>query len=122
MAKPYLPLEMTENESSVEVKGNDFKYIFDKQTGDLSSMTIQGKELVSKGLRLNVWRAPLANDLDSWNFWHTETGHVTEGMGRRPQTDGVASDLTGWSRWWMHSRVTLQTEISGFTWRPVCMP
>ena len=25
---------------------------------------------------------PLANDLDSWNFWHTELGHVTEGMGR----------------------------------------
>ena len=24
----------------------------------------------------------MANDLDSWNFWHTEMGHVTEGMGR----------------------------------------
>ncbi|MEA3462937.1 MAG: beta-galactosidase small subunit, partial [Bacteroidota bacterium] len=26
--------------------------------------------------------APLANDLDSWNFWHTEMGHITDGMGK----------------------------------------
>ena len=82
MAKPYLPLEMIESDSSLEVKGNDFSYIFDRHSGDLSSMSIQGRELVRRGLRVNVWRAPLANDLDSWNFWHTEMGHVTDGMGK----------------------------------------
>ena len=76
------PLEIVEDEYSVEVKGNDFHYIFDKQTGTLSSMVAQGKEMLSRGPILNVWRAPLANDLDSWNFWHTEMGHVTEGMGK----------------------------------------
>jgi len=77
-----LPLEVLENEHSLELKGNDFHYIFDKQLGTLSSMIVQGREMISKGPRLNVWRAPLANDLDSWNFWHTEMGHVTEGMGK----------------------------------------
>lgn len=66
----------------MELVGSGFKYIFDKQTGILSSMNLQGVELISKGPRLNVWRAPLANDLDSWNFWRTEMGHVTEGMGK----------------------------------------
>jgi len=82
MAKPDVPLEMIESYNSLEVKGKDFSYVFDRQSGDLSSMIIQGKEMLSKGLRVNVWRAPLANDLDSWNFWHTELGHVTEGMGK----------------------------------------
>ena len=76
------PLTLLQNEHSLEVKGVDFNYIFDKQKGVLTSMTIQGKEMISKGPCLNVWRAPLANDLDSWNFWHTEMGHVTEGMGK----------------------------------------
>jgi len=76
------PPEMLEDEYSVEVKGNGFHYIFDKQAGTLSSMLVQGKEMISRGPMFNVWRAPLANDLDSWNFWHTEMGHVTEGMGK----------------------------------------
>ena len=76
------PIEIVEDENSLELVGSGFKYIFDKQTGILSSMNIQGVELISKGPRLNVWRAPLANDLDSWNFWRTEMGHVTEGMGK----------------------------------------
>jgi beta-galactosidase len=80
--QPNNPLEVVEDEHVLEVKGSGFHYIFDKQSGVLSSMIIQGKELISKGPRLNVWRAPLANDLDSWNFWHTEMGHVTEGMGK----------------------------------------
>ncbi|RLD71228.1 MAG: glycoside hydrolase family 2 [Bacteroidetes bacterium] len=75
-------LEMLKYEHSLEVKGADFTYVFDRKTGVLTSMVIEGRELISKGLRLNVWRAPLANDLDSWNFWRTEMGHVTEGMGQ----------------------------------------
>ncbi len=80
--KIYPDLLLSEDEASVEVRGEGFVYTFEKQGGTLSSILLEGKEILRKGLRLNVWRAPLANDLDSWNFWHTETGHVTEGMGR----------------------------------------
>lgn len=65
----------------LEVKGKDFIYTFDKSEGILSSMVVDGKEMISKGPRLNVWRAPLANDLDSWNFGRTEMGHTKEWMG-----------------------------------------
>jgi len=70
------------DEQSVQLKGEGFEYGFDKLSGVLSSMILDGKEILRKGPLLNVWRAPLANDLDSWNFWHTEMGHVTDGMGK----------------------------------------
>ncbi|MBT4456866.1 MAG: hypothetical protein HOC56_01160, partial [Anaerolineae bacterium] len=75
-------LEVQEDEMFIKIRGEGFTYSFDKKTGLMFSMIIQGKELIRKGPLLNVWRAPLANDLDSWNFWHTEMGYVTEGMGR----------------------------------------
>jgi beta-galactosidase len=78
----YTAPELEEHGNTVMVKGENFTYIFNKETGLLSSMIVHGRELISKGPQLNVWRAPLANDLDSWSFWHTEMGHVTEGMGR----------------------------------------
>ena len=66
----------------LKLSGSGFVYGMDTLTGVLSSMVLDGKEILQRGPVLNVWRAPLANDLDSWNFWHTELGHVTEGMGK----------------------------------------
>jgi beta-galactosidase len=78
----YPNFVLSENAGSVEIKGEGFVYTFDKQSGILSSMILEGKEILQKGPVMNVWRAPLANDLDSWNFGRSELGHVTEGMGR----------------------------------------
>jgi beta-galactosidase len=78
----YPNFVLSEDHDLVEVKGDGFVYTFDKKKGILTSMVLHGKEILGKGPLLNVWRAPLANDLDSWNFWQTEMGHVTEGMGR----------------------------------------
>jgi beta-galactosidase len=64
------------------VSGEGFSYTFDRQTGVMVSMQVGGKELVRKGLRMNVWRAPLANDLDSWSFWQTEMGYTRAWMGK----------------------------------------
>ena len=77
-----LPLKVEEEDGSMKFSGDGFVYTINKSDGVISSMLIDGEELISKGPRLNVWRAPLANDLDSWNFWHTEMGHVTDGMGK----------------------------------------
>jgi beta-galactosidase len=76
------PPEVEESDSSLVISGAGFRYQFDRKKGVLSSMTINGRELVSRGLRVNVWRAPLANDLDSWSFWHTDIGYTKEWMGR----------------------------------------
>jgi beta-galactosidase len=75
-------MEVEEDDLGIRVSGERFSYLFEKETGRCSSMVLDGKELLRRGPQLNVWRAPLANDLDSWNFWHTELGHVTDGMGK----------------------------------------
>jgi beta-galactosidase len=66
----------------IKLSGDGFAYALDTTSGRIASMVIDGKELIRQGPVVNVWRAPLANDLDSWNFWHTEMGHVTKGMGK----------------------------------------
>ena len=65
------------------VRGKDFSYNFDKKSGELVSLKISGDELLRSPLRLNVWRAPIANELDSWNGssfknsgWKSEYGDV----------------------------------------------
>ena len=70
-----------EDDQRLELKGERFTYVFDKEDGLFTSMILDGKEMLRRGPKLNVWRAPLANDLDTWNSYRTEMGHVTEGMG-----------------------------------------
>jgi beta-galactosidase len=53
-----------ENDSSVEISGSDFLYVFDKKTGTLSSIRYKSAELLKSGLKLNVWRAPTSNETE----------------------------------------------------------
>ena len=47
-------------------EGAGFRYAFDEE-GRLASIVYDGVEMLTRPLELNVWRAPLANELDSWN-------------------------------------------------------
>ena len=100
------PPEAGETGTLLILKGKDFSYTFDKSKGIMTSMIVSGKELVSRGLTVNVWRAPLANDLDSWNFWHTDIGYTREWMGKET-ANGWRS--TGLDR--------LKQDVDQFTWR-----
>jgi len=59
-------LKTTETDTTVVVSGNDFAYTFSKASGQMVSMVIKGKEMLMDAPRMNVWRAPLANELDDW--------------------------------------------------------
>lgn len=72
------PLKVTDNEQHLIVSGVNFDYSFNKDNGQLYSMKYMGKELLKQGAQLNVWRAPLANELDDW----TAGSGRTEGYGR----------------------------------------
>jgi beta-galactosidase len=61
-----LLVSVSEKNDSVKVSGKNFVYCFDKQSGKLVSLKFMGKEMIIKGPKLNIWRAPLANELDSW--------------------------------------------------------
>jgi beta-galactosidase len=60
----------TQSDDQVVVTGTGFTYTFDKRTGTLASMKVRGVELLAKGPQLDVWRAPISNELwDDSNAW-----------------------------------------------------
>ncbi len=112
-------LEMEETGDALVITGDGFRYTFDKHTGTLTSMILEGKELISKGLTFNVWRAPLANDLDSWNGWHTEMGYMEEWMGKETANgwrslglDRLVQDVDQFRGWKNGNSVEVSVEAS----------
>jgi len=75
------------------ISGSNFRYVFDKTHGTLSSMVISGKEMIKKGPELNLWRAPLANETDQWNYRRSNTKHRTEGYGRFAASEWYSSGI-----------------------------
>jgi beta-galactosidase len=45
------------------------------------------KELIQRGGRMNVWRAPLSNEVDTWGFRSGDGLSIREGFGRYVSTD-----------------------------------
>jgi beta-galactosidase len=59
-------LDLNESDAQAVVEGNDFQLVFDKMEGTIASLRYQGNELIERGPRMNVWRAPTENDLNTW--------------------------------------------------------
>ena len=75
-------LSLEKTESAVIIRGKDFAYAFEKSTGLLGSMNYKGVEMIKTGPGFNVWKAPLANELDAWGTGRSDMGHMQPGMGR----------------------------------------
>ena len=67
------------SEKELVVSGDGFKYVFNRTDGQLTSMVVQDMELLESPLRLNLWRAPLANELDNWNASSARSSNWKEG-------------------------------------------
>jgi beta-galactosidase len=85
--------EYSEDNDNIVVKGMNFVYTFDKKTGVLASMVFQGQELLMQGIGLNVWRAPLANELDAWNAGVIPGERWKEGYGNHIATEYYSTGL-----------------------------
>ena len=57
---------LSQNQEAFVVSGEGFAYRFNSATGELESAIVDGKEMLSEPLKLNVWRAPIANEVDGW--------------------------------------------------------
>ncbi len=64
-----MKLNVSECDDALTVAGDGFIYKFSKESGELVSMNVGGKEILNKPLKMNVWRAPMANELDDWTVW-----------------------------------------------------
>jgi len=83
ISSPNIPLLLyKDDKNSLVLYGDRFGYVFDKKNGTLGSIKVSGKEMIRRGPVLNLWRAPLANETDEWNYRSSNTKHRTEGYGR----------------------------------------
>jgi beta-galactosidase len=59
----------------VTLAGKDFSYVFDRSDGTFTRMRAAGRDLIERGPRLDVWRAPIGNEWANWGeaegrrFW-----------------------------------------------------
>jgi beta-galactosidase len=90
---PGIEPEILDSTDHLVVRGKSYHYIFDKKTGHLVSMRYNGKELIHEGPELNVWRAPLANELDAWGSNSSGATHWGEGFGQMAATDWYSTGL-----------------------------
>jgi beta-galactosidase len=96
--------EITETGDLIKVQGTNFSYSFSKKTGSLTSIVFDGTELLKEGLNLNVWRAPLANDIDNWTIWQS-------GLTRTP---GMGSGQS--NAWFAHGLDHVSTKADRINW------
>ena len=75
-----LSISVVEKNDLLLVNGKDFEYAFSKTNGKLIALKYQNKELIGEGPKLNIWRAPLANELDAWAVTGADMPK-TQGMG-----------------------------------------
>jgi beta-galactosidase len=102
------PVKVTGSNDRLFVSGNDFNYSFDKNTGYLISMSVNGHELINKGPELNIWRAPLANETDSWTFWSSNIKNRIDGFGHMAATEWYSSGIDRLSM--MNDKVSWETK------------
>jgi len=81
--KPVVTIlpSVAETDSVLIVSGQKYSYTFSKKAGTLVSIKYSGQEMLKRGIELNVWRAPLANDLDSWTNGQSGLNGRVAGMG-----------------------------------------
>jgi beta-galactosidase len=87
------PLKVTKQENQLVISGSNFAYSFSQTDGRLQSMQYKGKELLQQGPRLNVWRAPLANEQDDWTTYSVNVIPKPEGYGNQISTAWYALGL-----------------------------
>ena len=81
------PVRLSQSDKQIVVAGKHLTYTFDKEKANLTSMIINGKEMLQSPVSLNIWRAPLANEQDGWNAGNARTSNWKEGYGRHVATE-----------------------------------
>lgn len=61
---PEGTLKVTKNHTTLRAEGANFHVDFDLVRGNIISVVRDGMEIMSKGPRLTLWRAPISNDME----------------------------------------------------------
>jgi len=93
IAEPLKTLQVVEDADKLIITGEGFKYIFDRKYGILASVQVSGKELLKRGPEFNIWRAPLANEVDEWNYGRSNTKHRNMNYGRYAASEWYSAGI-----------------------------
>ncbi len=62
-------LHLWQSDTRLEIRGEDFSIGIDKVLGLIDSWVYHGRQMITKGPRLNFWRAPIDNDIVYVKEW-----------------------------------------------------
>ncbi len=62
-------INVEETDKYICLEGEDFTYCMDKRTGLFVSLKKAGKELLTRPMEVNIWRAPTDNDMNIRKEW-----------------------------------------------------
>ena len=62
-------LHISESDKEFVIKGKDFEYTFDRNTGNFAGIAVNGQELLAAPCDKTIWRAPTDNDRNIKNEW-----------------------------------------------------
>jgi len=83
----HLEASLSTNHGNHIITGEGFSYTFDKKSGELKSMIINGDELLKAPIKLNIWRAPVNNQDDRWGGYSFRQPNWKPEYGRTMATD-----------------------------------
>lgn len=83
---------LTKGEDSFTVSGEGFSYTFSAD-GQLIGINQDGEELLASPLELNVWRAPLAVELDGWDAGNIRYTNRKDWNGNQVANEYFSNDL-----------------------------
>ncbi len=109
---PHAELNITQKGSLVKVGTNEWTLMFDRTSGMLCALHYRGSALLRSGPQLNVWRAPLANELDPWALNKATLSNRRYGMGNWVANGWWAADLHSLRRELKHFAVEKQPDGS----------
>ncbi len=69
-------VEVSENEEQVILKGNGFVYTYSRKNGLFESLCYAGREYLEKPMEVNIWRAPVDNDMYLKKEWKKAYYHA----------------------------------------------
>lgn len=73
-------LQVNETDTLVQVSGQGFSYVINKSTGNLDQIQVNGETVLKEPLAFSMWRAPIANEFDTWDAYRVNGAHA-EGYG-----------------------------------------
>ena len=59
---PKGKVKLSETDRYIQIKSDDFTYVYNKLTGMFEELNVGGKKILDAPMELNIWRAPTDND------------------------------------------------------------